>query len=285
MDLHRGRDEHRRRHLHPSNGHPLERRRRFRGVGVCHPGRSPGCRALPGVGNRQVETTGTRSCAAAGIADLRCLTAGSRHYCGASGPGAFGIDCRVMAGSGWHLRDGVKSNLVEGKLQVVERDADGRPLCEIIDATDELGRTLHAEGRTTNLLKLSVYGIWFDWYGLAGWEFDGVPADAAEPPRRRLSRARERPADLRLRGSGDGRDLVGGLPDRRLPAASETRRRCGGSRGHVRRRPYRHPVRADVDSGTFGSAGPFIGVVSTQMKRIEGGNSPLTYARSRWAPC
>jgi hypothetical protein len=88
----------------------------------------------------------------------------------------IGTEERIMAGSGWYMRDGVKSNLVDGTLKVVERGIDGRPLREVIDATDELGRILHAEGETRNLLKLSIYGNWFDWYSLAEWEFDGARA-------------------------------------------------------------------------------------------------------------
>jgi hypothetical protein len=87
-----------------------------------------------------------------------------------------GTSERIMTGAGFYLRDGIKSSLVDGKVSVVERGPDGRPLRQIIDATDELGRALHAEGRTTNLLKLSIYGNWFDWYSQAEWEFDGVRA-------------------------------------------------------------------------------------------------------------
>jgi hypothetical protein len=83
---------------------------------------------------------------------------------------------RIMTGAGWYFRDGVKSPLVDGTVTVVERGTDGRPLRQVIDATDELGRALHAEGRTRNLLKLSIYGNWFDWYSLAEWRFDGVTA-------------------------------------------------------------------------------------------------------------
>jgi len=88
----------------------------------------------------------------------------------------FDTEERVMSGAGWYVRDGVKSTLATGTLKVVERGADGRPLRQIIEATDELGRTLHAEGQPRNLLKLSIYGNWFDWYCLAEWEFDGVKA-------------------------------------------------------------------------------------------------------------
>jgi hypothetical protein len=87
-----------------------------------------------------------------------------------------GTQERIMAGAGWYMRDGIKSNLVSGTLDVIERGPDGRPLREVIDAVDELGRTLHAEGDTKNLLKLSIYGDWFDWYSLAEWEFDGKKA-------------------------------------------------------------------------------------------------------------
>jgi len=83
---------------------------------------------------------------------------------------------RVMAGSGWYCRDGIKSNLVDGTLRTLERGSDGRPLTQVIEAIDEIGRELRATGHTRNLLKLSIYGNWFDWYSLAEWEFDGVRA-------------------------------------------------------------------------------------------------------------
>ena len=88
----------------------------------------------------------------------------------------FDTEERVMAGSGWYLRDGVKACLAEGTLKTLERGPDGRPLRQVIEAVDELGRPLRAVGQTRNLLKLSVYGNWFDWYSLAEWEFDGVRA-------------------------------------------------------------------------------------------------------------
>lgn len=83
---------------------------------------------------------------------------------------------RIWSGSGWITRDGVKSTVVEGTRKVVERGTDGRPLLEVVEAVDELGRKLYAEGRPQNLLKITVYGVWFDWHSLTQWRFDGVTA-------------------------------------------------------------------------------------------------------------
>lgn len=78
--------------------------------------------------------------------------------------------------AGWYTRDGVKSGLVSGQRRVTERRSDGCPLRQTIEATDELGRTLRAEGRAVSTLKWTGYAEWMDWYSLAEWEFDGVTA-------------------------------------------------------------------------------------------------------------
>jgi hypothetical protein len=77
---------------------------------------------------------------------------------------------------GWYMKDGVLGDLVAGERRVVERGEDGRPRREVIDATDSLGRTLHAEGRSENCLKWTAFVEWFDWWSLCNWEFDGQEA-------------------------------------------------------------------------------------------------------------
>jgi hypothetical protein len=77
---------------------------------------------------------------------------------------------------GWYTKDGVVGDLVSGVRRVVERGDDGRPLREVIDATDHLGRTLHAEGRCETCFKWTAFVEWFDWWSLCRWEFDGQEA-------------------------------------------------------------------------------------------------------------
>jgi hypothetical protein len=75
---------------------------------------------------------------------------------------------------GWHVRDGILSRVASGERRVIERGADGRPLRIVIDAQDELGRPLHAEGRLENVLLFSA--AWFVFWGLVRWELDGEEA-------------------------------------------------------------------------------------------------------------
>lgn len=77
---------------------------------------------------------------------------------------------------GWYTKDGVLGDLVSGERRVVERDDVGRPLVEIVDATDHLGRTLHAEGHCHTWFKGNFYSEWFEWWSLCRWEFDGQQA-------------------------------------------------------------------------------------------------------------
>jgi len=76
--------------------------------------------------------------------------------------------------SGFYIKDGLRGHIENGTRRCIERGADGRPLKEIIEATDEHGRTLYAEGTVRN---------WLRWPGLFGdvmvfwcyetWNFDG----------------------------------------------------------------------------------------------------------------
>ena len=78
--------------------------------------------------------------------------------------------------AGWYTRDGIIGQLVSGERRVVERGSDGRPMHEIVDAKDHLGREFHAEGRPANLLKWHAYTTFFNHWSLARWEFDGQEA-------------------------------------------------------------------------------------------------------------
>jgi hypothetical protein len=87
----------------------------------------------------------------------------------------FGAGCISI--HGYLLRDGVWSKLASGQRQVVERDpATGYPLMVHIDGVDELGRTLHADGRCLNRLALHLNPNLFTVNSLTEWSFDGVTA-------------------------------------------------------------------------------------------------------------
>lgn len=84
----------------------------------------------------------------------------------------LGTTERIVAG--WYMRDGVLGSLVSGERRVLERsEEDGRPLRHVINALDDLGRTLHAEGTMASGLKWHGYNVLYTWWGLARWEFDG----------------------------------------------------------------------------------------------------------------
>jgi hypothetical protein len=75
--------------------------------------------------------------------------------------------------SGWYVKDGVQAAFVDGTRTCVERGPDGRPLIEIIDAVDELGRHLQAEGRVKTNFKMTCYSACISQWGLTDWHYDG----------------------------------------------------------------------------------------------------------------
>jgi hypothetical protein len=77
---------------------------------------------------------------------------------------------------GWYVKDGLRGEFVEGEANIVERGPDGRPLREIVDAVDNHGRHLHAEGQAISTLKFTGYNDFFNWWSLGRWEFDGQVA-------------------------------------------------------------------------------------------------------------
>jgi hypothetical protein len=74
--------------------------------------------------------------------------------------------------NGYLLRDGTWAALAEGSARL-GRDADGRPLRCTIDATDELGRTMHAVGTSSTWFAYQPYPGMFNWSCLADWSADG----------------------------------------------------------------------------------------------------------------
>jgi hypothetical protein len=74
---------------------------------------------------------------------------------------------------GYFVRDGMLGELVAGTRHVVERRS-GVPMRVVLDAEDDRGRTLHAEGQVRTALR------WLGWPGrltfwtLTDWRWDGV---------------------------------------------------------------------------------------------------------------
>ena len=74
---------------------------------------------------------------------------------------------------GYLVRDGVLGELVRGKRRVLQR-IRGAPARIELDAEDDRGRTLHAEGEVRTVLR------WLGWPGrltfwtLTDWRWDGV---------------------------------------------------------------------------------------------------------------
>lgn len=87
----------------------------------------------------------------------------------------FGSGCISI--HGYVLRDGVWAKLAKGRREVVERDAEsGWATRVVVEGVDELGRELHAEGRTMNRLGFFLNPNLFTVNCLTEWTFDGVTA-------------------------------------------------------------------------------------------------------------
>lgn len=84
---------------------------------------------------------------------------------------------RCVAIHGSILRDGRWAKLATGERRVVERDrATGAPVAVALSITDELGRSLEAEGTCRNRLGLHLNPNLFTWNCLTRWRFDGIEA-------------------------------------------------------------------------------------------------------------
>jgi hypothetical protein len=78
---------------------------------------------------------------------------------------------------GYLLRDGEWAKLATGRREVLERDAaTGSPRRVRIEASDESGRTLHADGTCVNKLAVFLNPNLFTINCLTEWTFDGVTA-------------------------------------------------------------------------------------------------------------
>jgi hypothetical protein len=77
---------------------------------------------------------------------------------------------------GWHIKDGIRSDMNQGSRRVVERAADGRPLRVVVEGVDELGRELHTEGVCENWLRYPCHVFWLDNWCLTRWDLHGRTA-------------------------------------------------------------------------------------------------------------
>ncbi|SHN15725.1 hypothetical protein SAMN05443668_103299 [Cryptosporangium aurantiacum] len=86
----------------------------------------------------------------------------------------FGLDTTGIdrVWSGYLMRDGVWAKLESGERRV-DRDAAGRPAAVVIEARDELGRSLHASGTVVSRMAFTPYPSMLTWCGMTTWDFDG----------------------------------------------------------------------------------------------------------------
>jgi hypothetical protein len=77
---------------------------------------------------------------------------------------------------GFYVRDGQGGYITGGTSRVLERGPDLRSLHVELDATDDHGRELHAEGRGVNALVWPVYDRTYQLCAATEWSFDGVRA-------------------------------------------------------------------------------------------------------------
>jgi hypothetical protein len=78
---------------------------------------------------------------------------------------------RIFAG--YLIRDGVRARLVSGDRSVRRDGVHGGPQSVVIDAVDELGRSLKAEGRAFNALCFTPYPRMLNWTTTLTWQIDG----------------------------------------------------------------------------------------------------------------
>lgn len=74
--------------------------------------------------------------------------------------------------TGWIQRDDKVGNLVTGSRTVLERRKDGVPWRLAIECTDDLGRTVRAEGRCKNVLKWIPWARYLQYWSLTEWTLD-----------------------------------------------------------------------------------------------------------------
>jgi hypothetical protein len=91
---------------------------------------------------------------------------------------AIAVERRGVDGitGGFLMRDGEWSLLASG-TRTATRDAEGRPATVVIDAVDQLGRPLHAVGKTHSRQVFLAYPSMFCWNSLASWQWGRAAGD------------------------------------------------------------------------------------------------------------
>jgi hypothetical protein len=87
-----------------------------------------------------------------------------------------GIDGDCVAIHGSLGRGGAWAKVTSGVREVVERDERGLPTVVRVDVEDETGRSLRAEGRTRNALRVFLNPNLFTVNCLTEWTWDGLTA-------------------------------------------------------------------------------------------------------------
>lgn len=114
------------------------------------------------------------------LSDTVMGTAGNGGYSYAmTDPGngfhALAVDagghCKVVAG--YLIRDGVLSDVTDGRRWVIERNQHGIQTRVGIELTDKLGRTYHGEGTCHNGFAWQFTPSLFSWICLTDWHGDG----------------------------------------------------------------------------------------------------------------
>jgi hypothetical protein len=75
---------------------------------------------------------------------------------------------------GYLVRDGEKAVLTGGTRTIVSRRR-GHPDEIVIDATDELGRSLNVTGRVAASMASQSTPAMFSWMSVVDWTIDGAP--------------------------------------------------------------------------------------------------------------
>ena len=105
---------------------------------------------------------------------------GGYSYATASPDDAFHVITMALDGTtdlplhGYYIRDGEYSKLaaLKGKRSVLERGPEGAPTLVRIEAEDELGRELVAEGRCLNKIGFHLNPNLWTWNCLTEWTWD-----------------------------------------------------------------------------------------------------------------
>jgi hypothetical protein len=90
-----------------------------------------------------------------------------------------GIDDVVI--SGYYVKDGELGDVIGGTRRCLERGHDGKPLRELLEVQDSLGRRFTAEGRTLAPLRWhGLYGDFMSFVCQTEWSWDGLEAVPGE---------------------------------------------------------------------------------------------------------